>query len=107
MPDNDNDNVPSGDLAGIAIPTISEVLAAYLAEEKARLKPDTYDLYADVIELLQATAWMVTPMPRWKHTSAPSGSGTSTRTATGIGSSARSSGPSTFCQISVNSWAIS
>ena len=55
MPDNDNDNVTSGDLAGIAIPTISEVLAAYLAEEKARLKPDSYDLYADVIKLLQAS----------------------------------------------------
>ena len=38
MPDSDNDNVTSDDLAGIAIPTISEVLAAYLAEEKARLK---------------------------------------------------------------------
>jgi len=55
MPDNTNDNVASGDLAGIAIPTISEALAAYLAEEKARLKPDTYNLYADVIELLQSS----------------------------------------------------
>ena len=55
MPDSDNDNVTSDDLAGIAIPTISEVLAAYLAEEKARLKPDSYDLYADVIKLLQAS----------------------------------------------------
>ena len=42
MQDNANDNVPSSDLAGIANPTISEVLAAYLAEEKARLKPDIH-----------------------------------------------------------------
>jgi hypothetical protein len=55
VPETANDNVSSGDLAGIANPTISEVLAAYLAEEKARLKPDTYGLYADVIELLQAS----------------------------------------------------
>ena len=34
-------------------PTISEVLAAYLADEKARLAAKTYGLYADVIGLLQ------------------------------------------------------
>ena len=36
-----------------ANPTISEVLATYLADEKARLAAKTYGLYADVIELLQ------------------------------------------------------
>jgi hypothetical protein len=42
------DEAPTG-----ASPTISEVLAAYLADEKARLAAKTYGLYADVIELLQ------------------------------------------------------
>ena len=50
MPDNANDNVPE-----IADPTILEVFATYLAEQKTRLKPDIYVLYADVIELLQAS----------------------------------------------------
>ena len=31
------------------------MLAAYLAEERERLKPDAYDLYAQVIGLLQAS----------------------------------------------------
>ena len=55
MPDNANDNAPSAELAGIANPTISEVLAAFLAEERERLDPDAYDLQAQAIELLQAS----------------------------------------------------
>ena len=54
MPENADDNQRGGNSNGIAMPTISEVLAAYLADERERLKPDTYDLYAQVIELLQA-----------------------------------------------------
>ena len=52
MSDTANDSVLNDDLAGGAKPTISEVLAAYLAEERACLKPDAYELHADVIELL-------------------------------------------------------
>ena len=48
MPAFTNDNSPDG-----KTPTIAEVLAAYLADEKARLAAKTYGLYADVIELLQ------------------------------------------------------
>ena len=53
MQDTARDNTPGGEAPKIANPTISDVLAAYLAEEKARLAAKTYALYADVIELLQ------------------------------------------------------
>ena len=47
-------NNATGDEAPtVASPTISEVLGAYLVDEKARLAAKTYGLYADVIELLQ------------------------------------------------------
>ena len=42
-----------GQAAAIASPTISEVLAEYLATEKDRLGPSTYARYSDVIELLK------------------------------------------------------
>ncbi len=48
-----NDNARAGEVSTTAKPTISEVLAGYLADEKARLAAKTYGLYADVIELLQ------------------------------------------------------
>ncbi len=48
-----NDNSPGGEAPITANPTISEVLAAYLADENARLATKTYGLYADVIDLLQ------------------------------------------------------
>ncbi len=48
-----NDNSRGGEAPMTANPTISEVLARYLADEKARLAAKTYGLYADVIELLQ------------------------------------------------------
>ena len=47
------DNTTGDEAPTVAGPTISEVLAAYLADEKARLAAKTYGLYADVIELLQ------------------------------------------------------
>ncbi len=47
------DNMPGGESAAFASPTISAVLAAYLADEEARLAAKTFGLYADVIELLQ------------------------------------------------------
>ncbi len=47
------DNTPGGEATAVASPTISEVLAAFLADEKARLAAKTYGLYADVIDLLQ------------------------------------------------------
>ncbi len=47
------DNTTGAEAPTVASPTISEVLAAYLADEKARLAAKTYGLYADVIELLQ------------------------------------------------------
>ena len=47
------DNTPGGEAATLASPTISAVLAAYLTDEKARLAPRTYGLYAHVIDLLQ------------------------------------------------------
>ena len=53
MQDPARDNTPSGETAAVASPTISAVLAEYLADEKARLAAKTYGLYADVIELLQ------------------------------------------------------
>ncbi len=48
-----NDNARAGEVSTTAKPTISEVLARYLADEKARLSAKTYGLYADVIGLLQ------------------------------------------------------
>ncbi len=45
--------MPGGEAATVANLTISTVLAAYLADEKARLAAKTYGLYADVIDLLQ------------------------------------------------------
>lgn len=53
MPAFTNDNSPGGKTPKTVNPTIAEVLAAYLADEKARLGAKTYGLYADVIELLQ------------------------------------------------------
>ena len=53
MQDPARDNTPGGETAAVASPTISAVLAEYLADEKARLAAKTYGLYADVIELLQ------------------------------------------------------
>ncbi len=47
------DNTPGGETAAVASPTISAVLAEYLADEKARLAAKTDGLYADVIGLLQ------------------------------------------------------
>ena len=47
------DNTTGEEAPTVASPTISEVLATYLADEKARLAAKTYSLYADVIELLQ------------------------------------------------------
>ena len=47
------DNTLGGEAAAVANPTISEVLAAFLADEKARLAAKTYGLYADVVDLLQ------------------------------------------------------
>jgi hypothetical protein len=47
------ENTHGGEASMTASPTISEVLAAYLADEKARLAAKTYGPYADVIELLQ------------------------------------------------------
>lgn len=49
----DRDSTTGGEAPKITSPTISEMLAAYLADEKARLAAKTYGLYADVIELLQ------------------------------------------------------
>ena len=48
---NDNNGGDEASMAGS--PTISEVLATYLADEKTRLAAKTYGLYGDVIELLQ------------------------------------------------------
>ena len=53
MQGRDAHDKPRGEAAAVASPTISAVLAAYLADEKARLAAKTYGLYADVIELLQ------------------------------------------------------
>ncbi len=53
MQGTDGDKTPGGEAAALAGPTISEVLAAFLADEKARLAAKTYGLYEDVIELLQ------------------------------------------------------
>ncbi len=47
------DNTLGGEAAAVASPAISAVLAAYLADEEARLAAKTYGQYADVIELLQ------------------------------------------------------
>lgn len=53
MQDTARDSTTGGEAPKITSPTISEVLAAYLADEKACLAAKTYGLYADVIELLQ------------------------------------------------------
>ena len=50
MADNDNSRQ-----SGLAEPAISDVLAAFLADEKERVRPDTFDLHAQAIELLQAS----------------------------------------------------
>jgi hypothetical protein len=47
------DNTRSSEAAKVASPSISGVLAAYLADEKQRLSAKTYGQYADVIDLLQ------------------------------------------------------
>jgi hypothetical protein len=47
------DNTRSSEAAKVASPSISGVLAAYLADEKQRLSAKIYGQYADVIDLLQ------------------------------------------------------
>ncbi len=53
MQDTARDSTTGGEAPKITSTTISEVLAASLADEKTRLAAKTYGLYADVIELLQ------------------------------------------------------
>lgn len=48
-----NDNALPKPGAAPGDPAISDVLAAYLADEKQRLSAKTYRMYADVIDLLQ------------------------------------------------------
>ena len=48
-----NDNSRGDEPSELARPTISDVLAAYLADEKGRLAARTHGRYADVIDLLQ------------------------------------------------------
>ena len=47
MQDTARDSTTGGEAPKINSPTISDLLAAYLADEKVRLAAKTYGLYAD------------------------------------------------------------
>ena len=53
MQDMARDSTSGGEAPKITSPTISDVLAAYLAEEIARFAAKTYCLYTDLNEMLQ------------------------------------------------------
>ena len=52
MQDMARDSTSGGEAPKITSPTISDVLAAYLAEEIARFAAKTYGLHADANEML-------------------------------------------------------
>ncbi len=51
--DTARDSTSGGEALKITSPSISDVLAAYLAEDIARFAAKTYGLHADVNEMLQ------------------------------------------------------
>ena len=66
MQDTARDSTSGGDAPKITSPSISDVLAAYLAEDIARFAAKTYGLHADVNEMLQHYLSVIAH-PRWSY----------------------------------------